>query len=271
MSEQIIVSMTSYGKRLSNIPDVFNTIFSQTVKPNLVVLNLAFGETIPKSVMDYLVLHRVEINYVPDTKVYKKIIPTLKKYPEACVICIDDDFLYPKHMIADFIWMHEHYPNHPISGNRVVFMGMQCHCGCASLIKACFLGDYLAQIDDDIISNCPSDDMLFTFFSNKNGHPYLRTKEEYFINLEGCNCDDDEGYSISIGGESGIFKTYEYLLDRYGPVTISFEHYISDKHISVVLNNIHDDLLARAEEKIRSTRSYRLGKALLAPFKLLKK
>ena len=271
MKELLIVTMTSYGKRLLNIPVVFDTIFAQTVKPDLVVLNISIDETVPQCVMDYLVQHNVEINLVPDTKVYKKLIPTLNNYPEACVICIDDDFLYPERMIADFLWMHEQYPNNPISGNRVVVNGLQCHCGCASMTKAHYYGEYLSQIDDDVIQHCPSDDMLFTFFAAKNGHPYLRTNEEYFINLNECSVDSSEGYSKAIGDEVGIMRTLDYLQDRFGPIRDVIGLYIQDKHIAVVLESIQTNLLIQTEKKIRSSLAYRLGKALLTPFKLFKR
>lgn len=36
----------------------------------------------------------MEIAYCPDYRSYKKIIPTLRKYPEDVIITIDDDVLY---------------------------------------------------------------------------------------------------------------------------------------------------------------------------------
>ena len=86
--------MTSYGRRINNLPKVIDSIFNQTVQPNLIVLNLAYDEIIPRDVESYLKKQGIEINRVPDTKVYKKLIPTLKKYTEALVISIDDDFFY---------------------------------------------------------------------------------------------------------------------------------------------------------------------------------
>ena len=81
MTERIIVSLTTWSKRIGNIPVVLDTIFNQTVQPDLVVLNLAHDEIIPEDVKHYINSHNIEINRVKDTKVYKKLIPTLKKYP----------------------------------------------------------------------------------------------------------------------------------------------------------------------------------------------
>ena len=76
MDERIIVSMTTYSKRVANIPAVLDTIFAQTLLPDLVVINFAIDEVIPDNVQSYINSHNIELNRVPDTKVYKKIIPT---------------------------------------------------------------------------------------------------------------------------------------------------------------------------------------------------
>ena len=116
--ERIIVSLTTWEKRLSNIPAVLDTIFCQTRPPDLIVLNLNEDEIVPDYVNEYLTTHNVIINRVPYKKVYKKIIPTLKLYPNDCIIGIDDDWLYPPTMIEDLWNTHLKYPNNPISGNR---------------------------------------------------------------------------------------------------------------------------------------------------------
>ena len=271
MDEMIIVTLTSYGKRMANIPQVVDTILSQTIRPDLIVINIADDELVPSDVMDYLTKNSVEVNRVEDTKVYKKLIPTLRKYPKACVITIDDDFLYPNNMISEFISMHQRYPEYPLSGNRVIYEGMQCHCGCASLTKAAFWGDYLYQIDDEIINHCPSDDLLYTFISTKAGHPYLQTENEYFINMESCYDDVENSYSKLIDGEKGIKDTFVYLVRRFGPIEDVFSLYEKDCHVGRVLQCIHQSIVSETEKRIRASRSYRLGKFLLAPLSWLKR
>lgn len=269
--EKVIVSLTSYGKRIANLPRVLDTIFSQTIVPDLVVLNLAFGEMIESEVRKYLEEHEVEINWVVDTKVYKKLIPTLRKYPDACVISIDDDFLYPSNMIEDFISMHKKYPNNPISGNRVVFYKMQCHCGCASLTKAEYYGDYLYQIDDKVIDNCPSDDMVYTFFATKSGCPYMQTENKYFLNMPECRVEKDHSYSISVGGELAVAHTYDYLVRHFGPICNITSMYLHDSCVAKVIENIQDSSIIEAENRIRSSYAYRLGKVLLRPLSWIRK
>lgn len=263
--------MTSYGRRINNLPRVIDSIFNQTVQPNLIVLNLAYDEIIPRDVESYLKKQGIEINRVPDTKVYKKLIPTLKKYTEALVISIDDDFLYPPEMIEEFMRIHIKYPNFPISGNKVVYKGMQCHCGCASLTRAKFFGDYLSFIDDEIIKECPSDDMVYTYLSSKAGHPYICTENDYFINMESYGEDAETGYSETINGDIGIIRTFDYLSKKFGPIDNIVDSYINDSYIANIIKNIHCNNLWEQEYIIRSSRPYRIGKKILKPLLLLKK
>ena len=266
MNERVIVSLTTYNKRIDNIPIVLDTIFSQTICPDLVVVNLAFGEFIPERVQRYVDSHNIEVHFVKDTKVYKKLIPTLKRYPRDCVISIDDDFLYPKAMIVDFITVHNLYPHYPISGNSIVLYGMQCHCGCASLTKADFLGRYLEQIDDSIISNCPSDDMVYSFFSNMNEHPYIRTKAQYFNNMQSFNLV--ESYSSTVVRDKGVESTYNYLIRKFGKCPDNIWHYYNCGYDSIV-DDIIQSYINMGRGDVRSTITYRVGEMLLKPIELV--
>lgn len=278
MTERIIVSLTTYSKRISNIPAVLDTIFSQTQKPDLVVLNLAFEELIPVDVQKYIDTHNIEVNRVLDTKVYKKLIPTLKRYPNDCVITIDDDFLYPEGMIEEFVSIHHIWPDHPISGNREFFSGMKCHCGCASLTKACYYGRYLENIDDDVIRNCPSDDLVYTYFATKNGHPYIKTRGLYFVNMQSYN--EVEGYSVAMGGGDEIYDSLDYLIARFGK--IDDKALMWRKYLNIVKNETQRDILCDILDSyykdgvregcniIYSTKSYRLGDFILKIGKKIK-
>ena len=268
MDERIIVSMTTYSKRVANIPAVLETIFAQTLLPDLVVINFAIDEVIPDNVQSYINSHNIELNRVPDTKVYKKILPTLKKYPNDCIISIDDDFLYPKEMIEDFMDIHKRYPDHPISGNREVLFEMQCHCGCASLIKASFLGDYIDQIDVEVMKNCPSDDLTYTYLANKAGNAYIRTKGLYFVNMKPININDNGGVTSSLGFK-GIVNSYKYLCNRFGPIDNKVKSYIkNDSYMAELMNEIFQRSILiqnRKYERVLSSYPYRLGRFLLKP------
>ena len=265
MNERVIVSLTTYNKRIENIPVVLDTIFSQTLCPDRVVINLSFDELIPEEVQRYVENHDIEVNYVKDTKVYKKLIPTLKRYPYDCVISIDDDFLYPKTMIEDFMSTHILYPHYPISGNRVVVNGMQCHCGCASLTKAEFLGCYLDQIDDMTMDNCPCDDIVYTYLSNKNSHPYIRTKDMYFLNMPGYNVV--ESYSSKQIG--GVKKSFDYLNMKFGACPNNLWRYYDGGFDSQIITDILESYIEMGRKDVRSSITYKIGALVLKPIMLL--
>lgn len=274
--EKIVISLTSYGKRLNNLPNVLDTIYAQTMFPDEVVLNLAYEEILPEEVNVYLKNHGVIINRVPDTKVYKKIIPTFKLFPNDCVVCIDDDWLYPNGMIADFMHIHSIYPDNPISGNKYIYRGMQCHCGCASLVKASFFGNYLDLVDDNVMKSCHSSDILYSYFAAKAAHPYIRTKGLYFLNMTPFN----ESVSYTKSGGNGAIKTYEFLTEHFGPIFGNINVYQKikkDEYIEDIINDIENSLIhdvnfyyEKYTNALRSN-SYRLGNFILSPFISLKR
>lgn len=53
------------------------------------------------------------IDWYHDIKSYKKLIPTLKKYPDAIIVTADDDIIYPKN------WLEELYKSHTIDSNAI--------------------------------------------------------------------------------------------------------------------------------------------------------
>lgn len=183
MKEQLIVTLTTWKPRIGNIPAVLDSIYAQTLPPDKVVLNLAYDEVVPSEVQAYLDVHGVEVNRVEDTKVFKKLIPTLKKYPDACVVPIDDDWIYPDNMLEEFMEIHRKCPWRPISGNRVHAFHTDFHCGCASLTKRAFFGKWLDRIDHEVMRDCQSDDTVYTYFQKKNGFRYIHTRSLFYENM----------------------------------------------------------------------------------------
>lgn len=96
---EIIVSLTSYPARIGTINQVIETILQQSLPADKVILWLA-PEQFPNKESD-LPAELLEqtnrgltIDWYHDIRSYKKLIPTLKKYPEAIIVTIDDDNLY---------------------------------------------------------------------------------------------------------------------------------------------------------------------------------
>lgn len=183
MDERVIISCTSYGDRMKNLRHVFNSILSQSVKPYKIVLNLAHGEIIPDVLNELIERNKEDIlvNRVEDTHVWKKFLPTFELFPDDLIICIDDDFIYPTGMIEDFVATYKANPGKPVSGNRVVIHGLQCHCGCASLVKKEFFEGI--EITPEMRQYCHSSDYAYTWLLAQKGIFYQRTKNEYFRNM----------------------------------------------------------------------------------------
>lgn len=271
-NERIIVSLTTWEKRIDNIPVVLDSIFFQTLHPDIVVLNITEDLQIPQIVMEYLIKHNVEINRVPYKKVYKKLIPTLLKYPEDCIINIDDDWIYPPNMIEDFREKHKQYPNNPLSGNKEFIRGYTCHCGCASLTKASFFED-IKLIDDEIMNNCPSDDAVFTYLAARSGKPYLWTDGTYYTNLQPYNPNEPYTESDLIYDAVGI--SWNYLTNRFGDIPSLVELLVQDNtKTNILLKKQQFDYssaIVEGQRTVRSSKAYRIGNALLKPFNKIAK
>ena len=94
--KNVIVSLTTYGKRLYDVYLTIESIMQQTQKANKIVLWLADNM---KDVKIPLTLQRqqkrgLEIRYCKDIRSYKKLIPSLKAFPDDIIITVDDDVIY---------------------------------------------------------------------------------------------------------------------------------------------------------------------------------
>lgn len=119
-SHEIIVSLTTYGKRLNDVASTIESIMQGSMKPNRIVLWLE--EDLKNTVLPITLQQQqkrgLEIAYCKDIRSYKKLIPTLRKYPEAVIITIDDDAIYNYDLVEKLVNMHNMYPNNIIA-NRI--------------------------------------------------------------------------------------------------------------------------------------------------------
>lgn len=103
----IVVSLTSWIKRISYVKKVVESIMNNTLQPDRVYLNLSKTEfdgiDLPKDLVDYFNSDdRLIINWVdgPNTKAMKKVFPILDYLQDDDIIIdADDDILFPKDFI----------------------------------------------------------------------------------------------------------------------------------------------------------------------------
>lgn len=136
---KIIVSLTSWEKRLCNLKPVLTSILNQDTKPDAIELNLSIEEfpnkenSLPQVLIDFIEKNStIHINWTEhNTGIFKKIIPTLKKYKDVepyYLLSIDDDWIYRKDYISMMINRIEFFngdsfcpSNGKIVGNRMIY------------------------------------------------------------------------------------------------------------------------------------------------------
>lgn len=120
---EIIVSLTSYGRRVKSVYLTIESLMQQTMPANRIILWLSDeiqAKPLPKALQ--LQMRRgLEVRYCKDIRSYKKLIPALKAFPEATIITVDDDVLYDCDALENMIVPHLLNPK-AIYANRMRWM-----------------------------------------------------------------------------------------------------------------------------------------------------
>ena len=110
----VILSLTTYPKRMETIPIVIESLLRQTVKPTKFQLWLAEEQYPDKAAlfrdMKSFTERGLEIIFCEDLKSHKKYYYAMKENPDAIVITVDDDIIYPESMIENLLKTHQKYP-----------------------------------------------------------------------------------------------------------------------------------------------------------------
>lgn len=118
--KEIIVSLTTYGKRLHYVSATIESIMQGSMKPNRIVLwlgNEMKDMPLPITLQNQQV-RGLEISFCNDIRSYTKLIPSLREYPNANIITIDDDVLYNYDLVENLVNEHRKTPNYIIA-NRI--------------------------------------------------------------------------------------------------------------------------------------------------------
>lgn len=113
-NSNVIVSITSFPARINTVWLTITTLLNQTVKPKKVVLWLAKEQfpnkdALPPKLLE-LEKYGLTIEFCEDLRPHKKYYFTLKKYPDADIITVDDDIFYPEDLIELLVGTSEKYP-----------------------------------------------------------------------------------------------------------------------------------------------------------------
>ena len=112
---KIIVSLTSYPKRMEFMPRIITALNGQTVKPDKIVLYLAEEEFIDcKDMVDetYYMNNNTIVKWVSDNYgPYKKFIYAFQEFKNDIVVTVDDDVEYATTMLEDLLAGAEKFPD----------------------------------------------------------------------------------------------------------------------------------------------------------------
>lgn len=214
-TEEVIVSLTTFGKRFYDVYLTIESIMQGSVKPNRIILWLADDMkdvSVPSS-LQRQVSRGLEIKYYKDIRSYKKLIPTIKEYPEAIIVTLDDDMIYEPDLLENLLIMHKKYPediianrihritldnsqkpetyfkwNRNIEEQGISTLNVQTGCGGVLYPEGCL---DLEVLNEDVFMNiCPyADDLWFYAMARKKnvlvrrGLTHSNTGEDYYENL----------------------------------------------------------------------------------------
>jgi hypothetical protein len=120
---KLIVSLTTFDKRINDVYLTIESLMHQTVKANKIILWLSSdfeSRELPETLKRQQ-LRGLQICFCKDILSYKKLIPALQMFPEDFVITVDDDVIYSYDMIENLIKTY-HSNNKCVIGNRVKLM-----------------------------------------------------------------------------------------------------------------------------------------------------
>lgn len=105
---EIIISLTTYGRRLFDVCLTIESLMQQTFKANRIVLWIdekSMESPLPESLIRQTA-RGLTIMPTKDLRSYKKLIPALAAFPEAAIITADDDLIYDFDIIERIIKAH---------------------------------------------------------------------------------------------------------------------------------------------------------------------
>lgn len=118
---EVIVSLTTHGQRIYEVYLAIESIMQGSIKPNRIILWLSQDDKdqpIPQTLKNQQ-SRGLEIRYTNDIGPYTKSIPSFLAFPDASIVTIDDDILYPYDALEMLLHCHQQHPQ-SICANRIL-------------------------------------------------------------------------------------------------------------------------------------------------------
>ena len=113
--KKIIVSLTSYSKRIEFIAPCVYTLLHQTMKPDMVILWLAESDfphrnaDLPQALVKLQEIG-LSIEWCEELRPHKKYYEAMKRWPDDIIITVDDDVIYPAQLVESLFKAHQKHP-----------------------------------------------------------------------------------------------------------------------------------------------------------------
>ena len=182
--KKIIVSLTSWPKRIFNVATVINSLLNKKINPDLIELNLSILEfpnkekNLPNDLNLLIKKNKIiEINWIQkNTGGFKKIIPTIQKFygMNYYLLSVDDDWIYTKRYIETMIYNIEKYNSDSfclgkskVIGNRMIYK------------SNVFEYDFITKLTEEIINAKISDFYILYYLKQKK--KFMKNHRPKFI------------------------------------------------------------------------------------------
>lgn len=125
----LIISLTSYPARIGTVYKTINSLLSQTLQPQKILLILS-EEEFPNKESDLpenlkcLLSDKFEILWrLKNLYSYDKLVPVLEKYPEEVIVTVDDDIIYRNDLLEKLYKAYKKQPKliHCHRAHRITF------------------------------------------------------------------------------------------------------------------------------------------------------
>ena len=116
VERRLIVSLTTYPRRIGQIPKVVESLERQSRKADEIVLWLADSQfpgkesDLPEQLRRLVSEKRLTIRWCDDLKPHKKYFYAFREYPKDLVVTVDDDLQYSPYMLQSLYASYLRYP-----------------------------------------------------------------------------------------------------------------------------------------------------------------
>lgn len=187
-SYRVVVSMTSWKKRIGNVARVVRSLLNQDCLPSSIELNLALTDfpnkeaDLPLDLQHLVNSNKVNLNWVPvDTYAFKKIIPTLQKYTgeDFILVSVDDDIIYSPMYVTSMLCL---LGDADVACPDIGYVGFKSICH-----SRVFDTDFWEKLTDEVISCRVDDAYIMEYLKMKQARCVYEPRNEILEMMQDYN------------------------------------------------------------------------------------